>query len=308
LSSAWVHDGREYELFDKTELRIERIALDGANLDDVAAAIAAVLHIPADDIYVIDARADRLALDIRRDTMDPREIVGKEAALLAALAAVAGVETGPDTRITADGMLGWIAGDAAEGLAALDRAEEMRADIGRSIARRVLVISTGPEVVHGHIEDTNQPYVLELLRAAGFDARGGGAIDDDVDQLTQRLRDAATALGYGLIVTTGGVGAESKDVTVEAILELDPAAHTPYLVRFEAGHGRHAKDGVRIAIGSYGTATLVALPGPHDEVIAALPELIGAIAAGEPTERLAARLAAVLREVARTKFSHAGDR
>jgi molybdenum cofactor synthesis domain-containing protein len=308
LSSAWVHDGREYELFDKTELRIERIALDGANLDDVAAAVAAVLHIPSDDIYVIDARADRLALDIRRDTMDPREIVGKEGALLAALADVAGVETGPDTSITADGMLGWIAGNAAEGLVALDRAEEMRADIGRAIARRVFVISTGPEVVHGHIEDTNQPYLLEHLRAAGFDARGGGAIDDDLDQLTQRLRDAATELGYGLIVTTGGVGAESKDVTVEAILELDPDAHTPYLVRFEAGNGRHAKDGVRIAVGSCGTSRLVALPGPHDEVIAALPELIASIAAGETTERLAARLAAVLRGVARAKFSHAGDR
>ena len=306
MSRAWVHDGRELQLFDKTELRIEGIALDGAHLGDVAAAVAAVLGIPGDDVYVIDARADRLALDIRRDTMDPRAIVGKEAALLRALAAVPGVGTGPETTVTADGMLGWIAEDAAEGLAALGRADEMRATIGRTIARRALVLSTGPEVVHGHIEDTNQPYLLAHLSAAGFDARGGGAVDDDLDQLTQRLRDAAGELGFGLVVTTGGVGAESKDITVEAILALDPEAHTPYVVRFEAGLGRHAKDGVRIGVGSYGTATLVALPGPHDEVVAALPELVRWAAAGEPTERLAARLAAMLREVARSRFGPAG--
>jgi hypothetical protein len=59
---------------------------------------------------------------------------------------------------------------------------------------------------------------------------------------------------------------------------------------------------VRIAVGSYGTATIVALPGPHDEVAAAVPELIDSMAVGEPTERVAARLAAVLRAVARAKF------
>ena len=306
MSSTWLHEGREYELFDKTELRIDAIALDGANLGDVAAAVGAVLGIPGDDVYVIDARADRIALDIRRDTMDPRAVVGKRDALLGALAAVPGVATGPDTTITAGGMLGWIAEDAGEGLAAIERADEMRATIGRTIARRALVISTGPEVVGGHIADTNQPYLLEQLRAAGFDARGGGAVDDDRDQVSRRLRDAAGELGYGLIVTTGGVGAESKDNTVEAVVDLDPGAHTPYIVRFEQGHGRHAKDGVRIAVGSYGTATLVALPGPHDEVVAALPALIRWLNAGEPREQLASSLAATLRDVMRTKFSAFG--
>jgi molybdenum cofactor synthesis domain-containing protein len=297
-----VHGGREYDLFDKTELRIAGIELDGANLDDIAQSVAQVLGIPQSDVYVIDAREDRLALDIRRDTMDPRHIVGRRDALLAALAATAGVGVGPDSTVTADGMLGWIGEDPSEALAALERSDEMREGIGRAIARRALVLSTGPEVVHGHIEDTNQPFILECLRAAGFDGRGGGAVDDDQNQLTYRLREAAAELGYGLVITTGGVGAESKDRTVEAVLRLDPDAHIPYIVHFEQGYGRHAKDGVRIAVGSYGTATIVALPGPHDEVAAAVPELIESMAVGEPTERVAARLAAVLRAVARAKF------
>jgi molybdenum cofactor synthesis domain-containing protein len=302
LSSSIIHDGREYELFDKTELRVTGIRLDRANLDDVAASVAHVFGIPPSDVYVIDAREDRLALDIRRDTIDPRSVVGKRDALLAALAATPGVSIGPDSTVTADGMLGWIGEDSPEVLAALERSQEMRNSIGQAIARRALVLSTGPEVVHGHIEDTNQPYLLEQLRTAGFDAREGGTVDDDRDRLTYRLREAAAELGYGLIITTGGVGAESKDNTVEAVLDLDPDAHTPHIVRFEQGHGRHTKDGVRIAVGTYGTATIVALPGPHDEVVAALPELIDSLAAMDPIERLALRLAAVLRDVARSKF------
>jgi molybdenum cofactor synthesis domain-containing protein len=308
LSNTIFHDGREYDLFDKTELRIAGITLRHANLDDVAASVAQVLGIPPGDIYVIDAREDRLALDIRRDTIDPRQIVGKGDALLAALAATPGVGVGPGSTVTADGMLGWIGQDETEMLATLQRSQQMRDSIGRTIARRALVLSTGPEVVHGHIEDTNQPYVIEQLRAAGFDARGGGAVDDDRDRLTYRLREAAAELGYGLIITTGGVGAESKDKTVEAVVRLDPSAHTPYIVRFEQGHGRHVKDGVRIAVGSYGTATIVALPGPHDEVVAALPELVDSIAAGDSAEQMAVRLAAVLRDVIRAKFGVPSER
>jgi molybdenum cofactor synthesis domain-containing protein len=305
LSSSWVHDDQEYELFDKTELRIAGIGLDRANLDDVAASVADVFGIPREDVYVIDARADRLALDIRRQTLDPRHVIGRKGALLAALAATPGVKTGPNTTIAADGLLGWIAEDEPEAFAALERSEEMRDTVGRTIARRALVLSTGPEVVDGHIQDTNQPYLLDQLRAAGFDARGGGAIDDDLDRLTHCLREAAGELGFGLIITTGGVGAECKDNTLEALLNLDPGAHTPYIVHFEQGRGRHAKDGVRIGVGSYGTATIIALPGPHDEVVAALPEVLESMAASRRVEQLAARLASVLREVIRGKFTHA---
>ena len=43
---------------------------------------------------------------------------------------------------------------------------------------------------------------------------------------------AAVEAGYGVVVTTGGVGAESKDHTIEALLKVDPQAATPYLTYF----------------------------------------------------------------------------
>jgi len=81
----------EWDLLNKTELRIERIQLDGADLTEVAAAVAGALGLPAEDVIVIDARDDVLALDVLRSTVDAYRIAGRRAELLSALA-------GPDPR------------------------------------------------------------------------------------------------------------------------------------------------------------------------------------------------------------------
>ena len=62
--------GPGWDLLNKTELRIERIGLAAADLTEVAAAVAGVLGLPAEDVIVIDARDDVLALDVLRSTVD----------------------------------------------------------------------------------------------------------------------------------------------------------------------------------------------------------------------------------------------
>jgi molybdopterin biosynthesis enzyme MoaB len=102
------------------------------------------------------------------------------------------------------------------------------------------------------------------------------------------------------VITTGGIGAEDKDQTVEAILRLDPDAATPYIVRFQQGTGRHVKDGVRIAVGQLDEGLIVALPGPHEEVQLGLEVLLESmrerLTKSELAEALAARLRTELRE------------
>ena len=73
--------------------------------------------------------------------------------------------------------------------------------------------------------------------------------------------------GFGLIITTGGVGAESKDHSVEAVLKLDPHAITPWILKFTPDMKRHHKEAVRIAVGRVGICRIVSLPGPHAEVL-----------------------------------------
>ena len=131
----------------------------------------------------------------------------------------------------------------------------MSDEIERTVLRRARVYATGFEVKKGMIEDTNSPYLLALLESQGYRAEFGGILEDDVHAIAHALRDAAER-GFGLVITTGGVGAEDKDFSVEAVTRLDPEAATPWIVKFQAGTGRHLKEGVRIGVGQYGLTTL----------------------------------------------------
>jgi len=101
--------------------------------------------------------------------------------------------------------------------------------------------------------------------------------------------------GYGLVVTTGGTGAESKDHVVEAIQALDPMAATPYVVHYHRGQGRHAKDGVRLAVGCVELTMYVALTGPHREVRLVAPVLVRGLKDGMSNAELAEEMAKLLR-------------
>jgi molybdenum cofactor synthesis domain-containing protein len=293
----------EWNLLEKTELRIERIGLDGADLSVVAATVADELGLPRDEVLVIDARDDLLALDILRRTIDPYVLVGRREALLSALGQVAGVRVTEETDVCSEGMLGWISADAAEATAALDRSREMVAEIERRIASRAIVFSTGPEVVAGQIRDTNKPWIIHRLQEDGFAAIPGEDLPDDGDIIAAAIREAVEERGYGLVVTTGGVGAEGKDGTVEALLSIDPDAATPSIFEVEAGHGRHVKARVRIGVGTIGAAVIACLPGPHVEARLGVEALLAGLANGADTQQLADGIAAQLRE--RLRRTHA---
>jgi molybdenum cofactor synthesis domain-containing protein len=293
----------EWDLLNKTELRVERIGLDGADLTEVAAAVAGVLGLPAEDVIVIDARDDVLALDVLRSTVDAYRIAGRRAALLSALANVPGVSVSDATALCSEGMLGWIASDDGnEATEALDRAGVMANQIERTIASRAIVFSTGPEVVTGQIRDTNKPWIADRLREVGFKVTEGQDLPDDHSVIAGALREAGEELGYGLIITTGGVGAEGKDGTVEALLSLDPGAATPTLFAVEQGHGRHTKAQVRIGVGEVGTAIVGCLPGPHAEATVGAEALIGTLAITRNKLAIAEAVASTLR--ARLRHRH----
>jgi nicotinate-nucleotide adenylyltransferase len=109
---------------------------------------------------------------------------------------------------------------------------------------------------------------------------------------------------YGLVITTGGVGAEAKDHTIEALELLDPTTATAVLAKFEAGHGRHVKNAIRIGVAQVGQARVVALPGPTHEVLLALPILLENLERGTPRSELVERLAVPLRAVLSSKHHH----
>lgn len=285
----------DLNLLQKTELWISDIELNKANLNEVAAVVARVLELPAEAVLVVDVRSNVIVLDILRKTIKAEQIVGKERDLLSALAVISGLQISSQTAIHAQGILGLIAAGPEQRDELLERSARLAEQVKANVAKRGLVFATGREVQEGLIEDTNSPFLIKFFENHGYKMRFGGTLPDDLDFITSRLR-SAIASGYGLVITTGGVGAEDKDFTVESICRLDPVAETPSILHFHAGQGRHVKDGVRIAVGRVDLTTLVALPGPHDEVRLVAPALLEELEAGSDKKQLAETIATVLRE------------
>ena len=292
----------KFDLLNKTELRIERIRLQAANLNDIARAAAAILELDPSEVLVTDVVNDILTLDILRQDINAYTIIGRQKSLLEALGRLPGVLVTPETSICSEGMLGWIALNESEARASLKRSEALAQEIYQRIRKRALVISTGIEVRNRQIEDTNKPYIAKELESAGFSVTLGPTLNDDINYITGYLRQAVNGGGYGLIITTGGVGAELKDCTVEALLALDPQAATPYTCRFEIGTGRHAKDGVRIGVARVSETMIVALPGPNDEVKKGLKALLEGLSRKLDKPQLAEAIAIVLRDDMRQKM------
>lgn len=286
-----------YDLLDKHELLIQGIELRSTDLNELAAIVADEIGIDPEDVLVIDVRDQTVALDILRSNLDPARFIARESAILRHISELAGVHLLPNAHITSNGMLGWIAGDEAditEGQNMIAQSRELAVQITSAVSRRVIVFPTGAEVERGEIKDTNTPLIMQKFSEAGFFVEKGDILKDDINLFCGKLMRAAEE-AYGVVITTGGVGAENKDFSVEAIELLDPAACTPYIAKFQAGHGRHSKDGIRIGVGKSGLTTYIALPGPNDEVALCVDTVVQGISEGWSKEILAGKIAEKLR-------------
>ena len=294
-------------LFNKREIFFHGLELSGANLDQIAAVVAKELALPEQEVLVVDARADLLTIDILNAEVEVERIAGRGPALLQALAQVPGLRVAPGAEIHSEGVLGLVNLPVEEAGSLPIALNEMERQIRANVSRRAVVLPTGSEIIDGHVRDTNTPFLVDLLGTEGFTVEAGPAIADDLHTAIGALTEAGFA-GNGLVVTTGGTGAESKDCIIEAIQALDPAAATPYVVHYHRGQGRHAKDGVRVAVGCMELTIYVALTGPHREVRLVAPVMIQGLKAGMSNGQLAEAMANVLRADLANQHSAMGHR
>jgi molybdenum cofactor synthesis domain-containing protein len=285
----------EYRLLEKTELWVGPLTLEGADLGACAKAVSRVMGLGADEVMVTDALGDHLTFDVLVPTLQAEQFVARRDELLAALGSVEGVLLNKKTGIHSEGILGLISLDEENAQEMLQRSADMGAEISERIKKRAMILATGPEVIKGDIVDTNSPFLAQALAAQGYEVDLGGALADDKGAIARGMGRAAED-AYGLVVTSGGVGAEGKDQTLEALTSLDREAATPYVLKFKKGQGRHAKDGVRLGAGRLGQCLIVCLPGPHDEVQLLWPILQEGLAGDWDAQRLAHSLAQGLRE------------
>jgi molybdenum cofactor synthesis domain-containing protein len=282
------------QLLEKTEVWLHGIKLDNANLPKLAQVVADVLMLPRDKVFVTDVRENLVVLDILSPRVELENVTGKQGELLAAIADIEGVNVAKDATVHSEGILGVIGTPRAEVDGYLAGARKLEGQIADYASRRVAVISTGSELLAGEIEDTNFAAIRNAMEHAGFEVEFGGIAGDseiEIAGMVARL----SGEGFGIIITTGGVGAEDKDHTVEALERLDPDLATAVLAQYKRGHGRHVKDAVRIAIARLGWSTIFALPGPTHEVKLALPVITQGLAAKTDLAHLVEAIAAPLR-------------
>jgi molybdenum cofactor synthesis domain-containing protein len=292
----------EWDLLEKTTFWVEGAELQSANLDDAAAAAAEALGFDPGEIMVVDVQPGIIAFDVLKKNIPAESVAGNAEQLLRSLARVPGISLHPSAAVHSEGVLGLIALDPQAAREVISRSAEIGQAVADAVARRACVFASGSEVISGKIEDTNSPYLVETLTEAGFRAEFGGIIQDSIAATVSAL-EAALMRGFGLIITTGGVGAESKDHSVEAVLKLDAHAATPWILKFTPDMKRHHKEGVRIAVGRVGICRIVSLPGPHAEVRLGSRALIEGLRAGLGDGALAESVASVIRE---RWLNHAG--
>jgi molybdenum cofactor synthesis domain-containing protein len=285
----------ELNLLEKTELWIKGVKLEGVDLREIAKAVAKVLGLKESEVLVVNVGEDFVVLDILRKTIKVENIVGKEKEILDELRKISGITLGHDASIHSEGILGLIAVDIETAQQVLASFRELGREMVEKISKRVLVFSTGFELKLGMIKDTNFEVIKDFLSKHGYVVQYGGVLDDDEDIIAGAIRRALDE-GFGVIVITGGTGAEDKDRTIEGLAKVDPTVARECIVKFKKGTGRHVKECVEIGVGQVGVTLIIALPGPTDEVKESLEPLLDGLKRNLDKRLMAKAIAEKLRK------------
>jgi molybdenum cofactor synthesis domain-containing protein len=81
---------------------------------------------------------------------------------------------------------------------------------------RAAVVTVSDRCARGEQEDRSGELLCELLREAGAEVVAREVLADDLEPLSERLRELADRDDVNLVVTTGGTGISPRDNTPEA--------------------------------------------------------------------------------------------
>lgn len=128
---------------------------------------------------------------------------------------------------------------------------------------RVAVVTVSDSAASGTREDLSGPAVRDRAQALGWQVINTHVIADEVTKISELLRDLAHSGGVSLILTTGGTGVASRDVTPEAtrsVIERE----IPGLGELMRSEGRKFTPKAVLSrglAGTHGRTLIVNLPG-----------------------------------------------
>ncbi|KAJ3034666.1 hypothetical protein HDV00_004805 [Rhizophlyctis rosea] len=91
------------------------------------------------------------------------------------------------------------------------------------------IVVIGTELLSGLRTDLNSPYLCKQLWSLGIEVKKISVVPDDVQAITAEITDFSSRFTY--VFTTGGLGATSDDVTMDAVARAfeEPLVVSPAL-------------------------------------------------------------------------------
>jgi len=125
------------------------------------------------------------------------------------------------------------------------------------------VITVSDKCFEGEREDLAGPAVCRILVASGFNVEYTATVPDEQDIIEQELIKCTDELDIALIITTGGTGFSSRDVTPEATIAVCKrmAPGIPEAMRAESLKITNRAILARQQAGIRGESLIINLPG-----------------------------------------------
>jgi nicotinamide-nucleotide amidase len=154
-------------------------------------------------------------------------------------------------------------------------------------ARQVELITIGDELLLGFTVDTNAAHISRVLAARGIEVVRRTTVGDEAEKIAQAVREALDRTGA--VITTGGLGPTSDDLTKPAIarmfgrgMKLDEAFAAKLEERWRARFPNsrfpetnraqaEIPEGARILVNRHGTAPGIWLEDEKARWVAMLP-------------------------------------
>jgi molybdopterin adenylyltransferase len=128
---------------------------------------------------------------------------------------------------------------------------------------RAAVLTVSDSCAAGTRVDESGPFIRQRLEAGGWEVAATAVVPDDRDVIAATLSAWADELGADVVLTTGGTGFSTRDVTPEATLAVVDR-RAPGLAEAIRAEGMKATERAclsRAEAGLRGTTLVVNLPG-----------------------------------------------
>ena len=144
---------------------------------------------------------------------------------------------------------------------------------------KAAVITVSDKCSTGERVDTSGPAVAEMLEGAGFDIVYKGIVPDERPQISAEMVNCVRELGADIVISTGGTGFSSRDVTPEAtrdVIEREVPAIPQAMLYYSLAITPRAMLSRAVA-GILGSSLIINLPGSEKAARENLSAVIGTL-------------------------------